>query len=396
MVSVNLKKPYIIAGKSFYKTFIEDLLKKANIKVNGSKPWDLTVHHESFYEQVFVDGSLGLGESYMDGAWECKQLDECMFRIIRADLASSVSLNLRTMFYFLKAKIMNLQSVDKADEVAKKHYDIGNDLYEAMLDKRMIYTCADWSHATTLDAAQEDKLDLICKKLRLKPGQRILDIGCGWGGFARVAAERYGVEVVGITVSKEQAKRAKEICAAFPVEIRVQDYRSLDETFDHVVSIGMFEHVGYKNYGTYMQVVHRVLKDKGLFLLRCIGSNHSVARADPWINKYIFPNGMNPSITQIGKAIEKKFIMEEWRNMGLFYDRTIMEWMKRFKSAWPKLRANYDDRFYKMWIYYLACSAASFRAKTNNLWEIVFSKHGDLSPYPLLIKEKANLLESIS
>lgn len=361
----------------FYKDFVSKLLDQEDIIIDGSRPWDITVKDETFYINVFNKGSLGLGESYMNGLWECPQLDEFMYKVINANLGQAVSSNLETFFYYLKSKIYNLQTITKAKEVAQKHYDIGNDLYEHMLDERMIYSCAYWNNATSLEEAQVEKLNLICRKLKLSPGQKVLDIGCGWGGFAKFAAENYQVEVVGITISEEQAKLARKTCEKLPVTIRVEDYRNLTDKFDRVVSIGMFEHVGYKNYETYMKVVHQVLKDDGLFLLHCIGSNETVTASDPWINKYIFPNGMIPSVAQIGKAIENKFILEDWQNIGLFYDRTLMEWLNRFKTTWPELKGKYDERFYKMWVYYLSCCAASFRAKRNDLWQIVFSKSED-------------------
>ncbi len=361
----------------FCKDFVKNAFRKGDIIVNGSRPWDIEVRDDTFYNIVFNRGSVGLGESYMNGFWDCQNLDEFMFRVINSNLANSISLNFRTLMYLLKSKLFNLQTVKKSKEVAIKHYDIGNELYEAMLDKRMIYSCAYWEKATSLDEAQEEKLDLICRKLELKPGQKVLDIGCGWGGFAKFASEKYQVEVVGITISEEQAKLAKKICEDLPVTILVQDYRNLTERFDRVVSIGMFEHVGYKNYRTYMTTVHRVLEKDGLFLLHCIGSNQTVTATDPWINKYIFPNGMIPSVTQIGKSIENKFILEDWQNIGPFYDRTLIEWLNRFKSTWPKLRSKYDERFYKMWVYYLSSCAASFRAKRNDLWQIVFSRVED-------------------
>jgi len=317
----------------------------------------------------------------MDSLWDCEQLDELLFRALRADLENEAPKSLKLAVYLLRSKLFNLQTEKRAWEVGRKHYDAGNDLYEAMLDKRMMYSCAYWEKAGTLDEAQEQKLDLICRKLKLQPGLSVLDIGCGWGGFAAYAAEKYQVEVTGITISKEQAKLARERCQNLPVEIRVQDYRELDEQFDRVVSIGMFEHVGYKNYDTYMQVVKRALKEKGLFLLHCIGGNSSVTATDPWINKYIFPNGMMPSIAQIGRSAEQKFILEDWQNFGVFYDRTLMEWLKRFKNAWNALKDRYDDRFYRMWTYYLCASAASFRAKKTSLWQLVFSQPSNLDYY---------------
>src|SRR5690554_5153264 len=364
-------------GSEFYKEFVNKLLNNADVVINGSRPWDIKVQDDSFYTVVFNNGSLGLGESYMNGLWDCQHLDEFMFRVIKEDLANSISLNFQSLLYNLKSKVFNLQTVRKSKEVARQHYDIGNELYESMLDKRMIYSCAYWENATSLEEAQEEKLDLICKKLKLEPGHKVLDIGCGWGGFAKFASEKYQVEVIGITISEEQAKVARKICEKLPVTILVEDYRNLTERFDRIVSIGMFEHVGYKNYETYMKIVHQTLKRDGLFLLHCIGSNRTVTSADPWINKYIFPNGMIPSVSQIGKAIENKFILEDWQNIGPFYDRTLLEWLKRFKNTWPTLKNKYDERFYRMWVYYLSCCAASFRAKRNDLWQIVFSRVED-------------------
>jgi cyclopropane-fatty-acyl-phospholipid synthase len=244
-----------------------------------------------------------------------------------------------------------------------------------------MYSCAYWTSAETLDQAQENKLELICQKLKLLPGQRVLDIGCGWGGFAQYAAEKYKVEVVGITISKQQLQLAKDRCANLPVEIRLQDYRGLNEKFDRIVSIGMFEHVGYKNYADYMQTVRNALNDDGLFLLHTIGGNSSLTTIDPWINTYIFPNAMMPSVAQIGQSIENKFILEDWHNLGSHYDLTLMAWMSRFKHAWSQIREKYDERFYRMWIYYLSICAASFRAKRNNLWQIVLSPPTNLNAY---------------
>ena len=156
------------------------------------------------------------------------------------------------MWNVLKARLVNLQSTSRAYNIGKKHYDIGNELYKNMLDKRMNYSCGYWKNSKTLDQAQEAKLDLICKKVGLKPGMKILDIGCGWGSFVKFAAEKYKVKAVGITVSKEQAKLARELCKGLPIEIRLQDYRELNEKFDRIISIGMFEHVGPKNYKTYV------------------------------------------------------------------------------------------------------------------------------------------------
>lgn len=366
---------------AFYKDFVNASLAKVDVYVNGSRAWDIVVQDEHFYKEVFRKGSMGLGESYMDGLWTCPHVDEFMFRVIRGDLVNSISVDFKTLLYGLRAKIFNLQTIARSKIVAEKHYDIGNDLYQGMLDKRMIYSCAYWEKATSLEEAQEDKLDLICRKLKLESGQKVLDIGCGWGGFAKFASEYYGVEVTGITISKEQAEWARKVCENLPVTIEVRDYRYLTDRYDRIVSIGMFEHVGYKNYESYMRIVHHALKENGLFLLHCIGSNQTVTATDPWINKYIFPNGMVPSVAQIGKAVESIFTLEDWQNIGPFYDRTLMEWLSRFNNIWPEMKGQYGERFYNMWVYYLSCCAASFRAKRNDLWQIVFSKAEDLMVY---------------
>jgi cyclopropane-fatty-acyl-phospholipid synthase len=245
-----------------------------------------------------------------------------------------------------------------------------------MLDKRLVYSCGYWRNARTLNQAQESKLDLICRKIGLKRGMKVLDIGCGWGSFVKYAAEKYGASVVGITVSREQVALARDSCKGLPVQIRLQDYRDLDETFDHVVSVGMFEHVGYKNYQAFMKCVHKCLKDDGLFLLHTIGNNTSVKAPEPWTHKYIFPNGLLPSIKQIGAAIEGLFIMEDWHNFSADYDKTLMAWHRNFMKSWDKIKSNYDERFYRMWRYFLLSNAGAFRARKNQLWQVILSKRG--------------------
>jgi cyclopropane-fatty-acyl-phospholipid synthase len=243
-----------------------------------------------------------------------------------------------------------------------------------MLDKRMIYSCAYWKNADNLDEAQENKFDLICKKILLKPQMKILDVGCGWGGFLKFAAEKYGIEGVGITVSEEQANYAKENCKGLPVDIRLSDYRDLKGAqFDRIISIGMFEHVGYKNYKKFMKVMSRLLKDNGLFLLHTIGTDESVSSTDPWINKYIFPNGMLPSPVQIAKSIEGIFKIEDWHNFGTDYDKTLMSWYENFNRYYEKLNEK-DNEFYRMWKYYLLLCAGAFRARYIHVWQIVLSK----------------------
>ncbi|WP_432709993.1 cyclopropane fatty acyl phospholipid synthase [Pedobacter sp.] len=366
---------------NFQQRFIRKHLELADIKVNGTNPGDIQVNDDRFYKIVFQNGSLGLGESYTAGLWDCISPDIALYKLLIANISPYKHQSIKILWHKIVGWLVNEQSIKRALQNIHKHYDLGNKLFEAMLDKRMIYSCAYWKDANTLEEAQDNKLDLICRKLKLEEGQRILDIGCGWGGFAAFAAQKYGVEVVGVTLSKEQAQLAKIKYAHLPVEFHLQDYRKIRGQFDRIVSIGMMEHVGYKNYKQFMQVVNDALKDNGLFLLHTIGSDISTKRTDPWIHRYIFPNGMMPSLNQITKAAEGLFVTEDWHNFGSFYDPTLMEWRTRFKKSWPELRQDYDETFYRMWDYYLCCSAASFRAKKNHLWQFVYSKPGNQNLY---------------
>jgi cyclopropane-fatty-acyl-phospholipid synthase len=358
------------------KEIIKSLLEIAGITINGDNDYDIQVHNEDAYGRVLRQGALGLGESYMDGWWDCPKLDQFFHKVLNADLEQKITGDWDVMFRVVSHIVLNAGRKSKAFEVGKKHYDIGNDLYRAMLDKRLTYSCAYWKDAKNLDEAQEAKLDLVCKKIGLKKGQKILDIGSGWGSLIGFAAEKYGADALGVTVSKEQKKFVDKQYKNLPVKVKLLDYRDINGKFDHVVSLGMFEHVGYKNYRTFMEVVHKAISDDGLFLLHTIGSSNSLTNADPWMDKYIFPNGMIPSIQQIGKSIEGLFVMEDWHNFSTDYDLTLMAWHNNFEKNWGQLKPNYDERFHRMWRYYLLLSAASFRARKNQLWQIVLSKNG--------------------
>ncbi|VVC77180.1 Cyclopropane-fatty-acyl-phospholipid synthase [Aquicella siphonis] len=358
------------------KRAVHEILQSADIKINGDRPWDILVHNQEFYRRVLKEGTLGLGESYMDHWWDCDHLDQFFERVIRFNLASRIKSNPWLLFRFIFLKYVNMQTKRRARTVGKRHYDLGNRLFQSMLDNRMNYTCGYWEKANNLDEAQRNKLELTCQKLMLEPGMRMLDIGCGFGSLARYAAENYGVSVVGITISREQSDYAKNNCAGLPVEIRFQDYRDINDKFDRIASLGMFEHVGHLNYHHYMKIVKNSLKDDGLFLLHTIGGNISQTSSDAWINRYIFPNGMLPSITQIGKASEGLLVMEDWHNFGADYAKTLMAWHANFDANWDKLKQHYDDRFYRMWSYYLLSCAGAFRARSIQLWQIIFSTQG--------------------
>lgn len=358
------------------REFCEDLLAKADVTVGGTRPWDITVHDERLFNRVIQSGSLGLGEAYVDGWWDAPALDQFFYKVVVTHLEKHIERNWHTLLLFLSALFTNRQSRSRATIVAREHYDLSTELYTSFLDPYNQYTCGYFKNTDSLNVAQEQKLDLICKKLQLKRGDRVLDIGCGWGGFAKYAAEHYGVRVTGITLSKEQLAYAKEFTKGLDVELRLQDYRDLHDTFDKILVCGMIEHVGYKNYREIMEVVERNLADDGLFLLHTIGYAASQKNGDLWMEKYIFPGGMLPSIAQIGKAIEGLFLIEDLHNFGADYDQTLLAWFKNFDTAWPKLRAKFDDRFYRMWKYYLLACAGTARAREMQLWQIVLSKKG--------------------
>jgi len=357
----------------------QELLEVADVRIGGSRPWDLQVHHPDTLPRILARGSLGLGESYMDGWWDCAQLDEFIARVLRARLDAQVG-SAGLWLAGLRTRLLNLQSVSRAWQVGRLHYDLGNALYEAMLDPRMVYSCGYWACARSLEQAQEAKLDLICQKLGLRPGMRLLDIGCGWGSLMRFAAEHYGVTCVGLTVSREQAQWGAARVQGLPVRFELTDYRLFNrdstQQFDRVASVGMFEHVGHKNYPAFFEVVRRSLREDGLFLLHTIGKNRSGLGIDPWIEKYIFPNGVLPSVADIAAASESSFVLEDWHNFGADYDRTLMAWHERFEGAWPGLQARYGERFYRMWRYYLLSCAGTFRARDNQLWQLVLSPRG--------------------
>lgn len=369
------------------REFARQLLETADIQINGERPWDLQLHRSDVINRALAYGNLGLGEAYMAGDWDCEHLDQFFARLLRARVAEKVHPS-KLIMHSLKNRFFNLQGKKRAWEVGQRHYDLGNDLYQAMLDKRMVYTCGFWAQAHDLDTAQEHKLELTCRKLKLKPGMRVLDIGCGWGSFMQYAAENYGVECVGVTISKEQVRLGQERCKGLPVEFMLCDYRELpnkfaDQPFDAVVSLGMFEHVGPKNHRTYMEVVDKLLVEHGLFLLHTIGRNAAGTPPDPWIARYIFPNGELPAVRHIGQAAEKLFVVEDLHNFGASYDKTLMAWHDNFEAAWPQLRQSerYDERFHRMWRYYLLSCAGAFRARDIQLWQWVMSKHGVVGHY---------------
>jgi cyclopropane-fatty-acyl-phospholipid synthase len=356
-----------------------ETLARAGVTVGGDAPWDMMVHDERLWTRILRDGSVGFGDAYIDGWWDSPAVDQMIDRLLRARLDRELTGNLVFLAHLVRARLFNPQLL-RPFEVAERHYDIGNDLYEAMLDRRMVYTCGYWKEANDLDAAQEAKLDLVCRKIGLTPGMRVLELGCGWGSFAAFAAERYRAHVTAYNVSREQVSWVRDRYGHLPIDVHLEDYRKATGTFDAVVSIGLMEHVGPKNYRAYMELVERCLAPGGVAFVHTIGSNRSRDRIDPWFDRHIFPNAAFPSLGRITDAMEEILVPEDVHNIGEHYDPTLMAWWKNFDGAWPRLRERYGDRFYRMWSFYLLASAATFRSRFLQLYQVVFTRQG--SPRP--------------
>jgi cyclopropane-fatty-acyl-phospholipid synthase len=354
---------------------ITGLLARAGIIVNGPNPWDPQIRNNALWNRIFAQGSLGLGEAYMDGWWDCEDLAEFFNRVVGANIEDNIGLTPNLIWQYAQARFLNMQTLARSKRVAAMHYN-ETDAYVATLDKRMTGSCGYWETATNLDDAQEAKLDLVCRKIGLKPGQTVFDIGCGWGAFMGLAAEKYGANCVGVTVSPDQAAYGRERYKDLPVEFQVKDYREFDGKVDHIVSMGMFEHVGYKNFRTYFEVARRAIKDDGLFMLHTIGSPDTKTTIDPWLEKYIFPGGVLPSIAQVGTAIEGLFVVIDLHNIGPHYDKTLMAWYDKFHANWPTPKTPEEERFYRMWKYYLLCCAGAFRSRAIQVWQFVLSTKG--------------------
>jgi cyclopropane-fatty-acyl-phospholipid synthase len=380
-----MQKPRMIIGQLF---------SEVGVKIDGPEPWDIRVQDDRFYARVLKDGSLGLGEAYMAGWWDCLRIDEFICRLLKGNLEEKIRGNLSTLLRYASARLFNLQSPGRAGIISRRHYDLGNDFFFSFLDPCNQYSCGYFQETDDLAEAQRKKLGLICRKIDLQPVDQVLDIGCGWGGLARYAAEHYGCTVTAVNISEEQIRFAREYCKNLPVTILQEDYRRIRGSFDKIVSVGMFEHVGKKNYRTFMKVAYRCLKEGGIFLLQTIGGNVSRVNCDPWINRYIFPNGMLPSIAQISRAAEDLFVVEDIHNLGPHYQKTLLSWNDRFQGAWSRLSEKYDRIFKRMWEYYLLSCAGAFCARYIQVWQIVMTKAGAVQPRCRFGEEGANAWRS--
>lgn len=372
------------------KKWLEQYLLQAGVHLNGNAICDIKVHNENLYKKIIFEPSLGAGESYVDGWWDCEALDDLFFRICRHELDKKIYNKWHIAFYSLLSSIVNFQTRMRSQEVAAKHYNLGNSFYSDMLGPTMSYTCGYWPKAATLEEAQNAKFDLICRKIRLQRTDRVLDLGCGWGTLAKYMAERYGCEVVAVNISTEQVDYAQMITKELPVSVYLTDYRDASvynfegKPFDKIVSVGLCEHVGHKNYRDFMKLMLVNLKEDGLFLLHTIGKNNSLAYIDPWTNKYIFPNGILPSIKLLADAVEDLFVVEELHNFGADYDKTLMSWYHNFHKNWPKHQDQYGERFFRLWSYYLLSCAGAFRGRTLQLWHLLLSPKGVIGGSPTI------------
>ena len=364
---------------------IENLFALADVHFDGARERDIQVHNERLFRRILTDGSLGFGEAYMDGDWDCASLDQLFDRVISARLSDRLGMTLPLAMLMLATRISNRQSVARAWKVAEVHYDLPTDIHEVTYDKRLTGSCAYWKDADTLDQAQENKLDLICRKIGLKAGHDVFDIGCGWGSFLGFAAEKYGARCTGVTVSKEQVAYVKRRYGSLPVEPLLMDYRTYrGPQVDRLVSVGMFEHVGSRNYRAYFECARRLLKDDGFFLLHTIWENERHPVIDAWQDKYIFPNGDLPSLGEITSAVEGLFVVEDVHNFGPDYDKTLMAWNANFQAQRATMAARHGDRFCRMWEYYLLQNAAAFRCRHISVGQLILTPRGVRGGYKAL------------
>ena len=373
-----------MALRNLGKTLLDNLLEGTGVEVGGDRPWDITVNNPRFYRRA-LRGSLGIGESYIDGDWDCQALDVMFQRVLGARKWQSPLLRFARALKVLRARLTNLQTRPRSMAVAEEHYNLDHRMYALLLGPWNQYTCCFFDGTSDLEQAEINKLEMICDKLEIGRDERVLDIGCGWGGFAKYAASTRGCEVTGISLSSEQIDYARSYTAGLPVTIRQIDYRDLPQSglpaFDKIVIIGMIEHVGYKNYRELMDVVNQMLKPDGLFLLHTIGNRDETAVVDPWIEKYIFRNSMVPAMGQLTRAAEENLVIEDWENYGHYYVPTLQAWYERFNANWSQIQAldterPFDERFRRMWNYYLLSCKAAFEVEELHLWHLVMTRRG--------------------
>lgn len=346
----------------------------ADVAINGTRRWDIRVSDDRFFPSVLFQGSLGLGESYLRGWWTCEDLEELFYRLITGGLERISRALPVHMIGRLADRFVNQQTRDKSLRVAERHYNLGNDLFLSFLGAYKNYSCGLYESTQTLDEAQVAKMEKICHELDLRPGDRLLDVGGGWGEFARFAATRHGCHVTSINIADEQIAYATEYCGDAPVEIRKCDYREISGRYNKIAVIAMLTHVGYKNYRLFMEVMSRCLEPNGLILIETVGGHVSQTNCEPWTDKYIFPGGMIPSLEQLDRSVEGLFHRTRISEFGLSYVRTLRSWHQNLLAAWPTLRHRYDDSTRLMFEYFFLSCAGAFRARDLVYWHVLLSK----------------------
>jgi cyclopropane-fatty-acyl-phospholipid synthase len=363
------------------KETVETFLNECEIQIDGANQGDIIVKDDRFYSMCINYGELGFGESYMYGYWDSKNLYETLYNGIKnCHKVSYMNLNSIAFNRYFNNMFYNNQTIDKASADVQAHYNKGNDLYERMLDKtNMQYTCGFFQDTNDLETAQIQKLNIIAQKLNLKPGEKLLDIGCGWGNLINFMTTNYGVKGIGITISSEQLKFCKEKYKDNKnAEFLLIDYRNIpdDMKFDKIVSVGMFEHVGKKNFEEYFDIVYKHLNDDGLALIHTMGQQSKMINAtahSEWIDKYIFPGGEIPDWEDLSKIISKRFFIHDWHNFGKYYARTFEAWYNNINKRWNEI-PNYNEEFRRMWNFYLVSFIVNFDLCRLLLFQILISK----------------------
>lgn len=372
--------------KAFYKSLFKTLfMDPCQVKFwdgdveqygEGEAKFRIILHEPIPKSEIIKDSSLAFGEAYMDGIIE---IEGSVRDVIESLYNNHDSFLHQNPAYLRLAKFVS-NGIKKSRENAQHHYDIGNDFYRLWLDDTMTYSCAYFkSPEDTLVQAQRNKIEHILRKLDLQEGQRLLDIGCGWGELILAAARQYRVKALGITLSEEQydkvRSRIDEENLNDLVDVQLLDYRELKEqTFDRVVSVGMLEHVGKEHLEEYFATVERLLEKEGISLLHTI-TGRDERGTNSWINKYIFPGGYIPSVSELVKHMESYgFYLYDTESLRNHYTRTLEHWADNFEKALPQIRESKDETFIRMWRLYLNSAAASFHSGNIDLHQFLFSK----------------------
>jgi cyclopropane-fatty-acyl-phospholipid synthase len=364
---------------SLYERLVASVFLEADVRLDGGRAWDFDVRDDRFYHTVLLKGSLGLGESYVDGWWTCRDLEELIYRLLRSGVERHNRYRPSTLWLAGLARLTNRQTRRRGMKVAEEHYNLGDRVF-SFLGHYKNYSCGYFEGTDDLDVAQRLKLELLCRKLNLQPGERLLDVGGGWGEFARYAAKHYGVEVVSINIADDQIRFAREYCAGHPVKIVKCDYRDATGTYDKIAAIAMLPHVGPRNYREFMQVMHDRLTPNGTLLIECTGGNQSRAYCEPWTNKCIFSGGTIPSLKQLGEAMERLFVLEDLHNFAPSYVHTLRGWHANFQKAWPEMASGASESFRRTFEYFFLSCAAAFRARDLQYWHLVLTKPGTPQP----------------